>query len=144
MSLFGFGTINGQLKERVSLYHESVLTAAQRNMKLYRRYRHLLQSNCYQLIPAVDPGKDQNHWLAVEFAPPSGQEAVVLAFRVESKLETVQLLLRGLLKDKNYDVNFANEEGPNLRVTGNDLLTKGITVSLERPHMSNVVLVQMS
>ncbi len=144
MSLFGFGTINGQLKERVSLYPESVLAAARRNMKLYRRYCHLLQSNSYQLMPAVDPGKDQNDWLAVQFVPPSGQEAVVLAFRVESQRETVQLSLRGLRKDKNYDVSFANEEDLDLKVTGDDLLTNGITVSLQRPHMSNVVLVRMS
>jgi alpha-galactosidase len=144
MSLFGFGTINGQLKERVSLYPEPVLTAARRNVELYKRYRQLLQSDCYQLLPTVDTGKDQNGWLAVEFVSPSGQEAVVLAFRAESPQETVQLSLRGLQNDKNYDVNFANEERPDLKVTGNDLLTRGLTVSLERPHMSEVVLVRMS
>ena len=144
MSLFGFGTINGQLKERISLYPEPVLSAARRNMELYKRYRHLLQSDCYQLLPTVDTGKDQNGWLAVDFVAPSGQEAVVLAFRAESPQETVQLLLRGLRNDGNYDVNFVNQERKDLKVTGNDLLTKGITVSLERPHMSEVVLVRMS
>ena len=144
MSLFGFGTINGQLKERVSLYPEPVLTAARRNMELYKRYRHLLQSDCHQLLPTVDAGKDQSGWLAVEFVSPSAQEAVVLAFRAESPRETVQLLLRGLQNGKNYDVTFANEERPDLKVTGNDLLTKGITVSLKGPHMSEVVLVRMS
>ena len=144
MSLFGFGTINGQLKERVSLYPELVLTAARRNMALYKRYRHLLQSDCYQLLPTVDTKKDQNGWLAVEFVSPSGQEAVILAFRAESPQETVQLSLRGLRNGKNYDVNFANVERPDLKVTGNDLLTKGITFSLERPHMSEVILVRMS
>ena len=144
MSLFGFGTINGQLKERVSLYPEPVLRAARRNMELYKRYRHLLQSDCHQLLPAVDAGKDQSGWLAVEFVSPSEQEAVVLAFRAESPQETVQLSLRGLQNDKNYDVTFANEERPDLKVTGNDVLTKGITVSLKRPRMSEVVLVRMS
>ena len=144
MSLFGFGTINGQLKERVSLYPEPVLTAARRNMELYKRYRHLLQSNCYQLLPAVDTGKDQSAWLAVEFVSPSGQEAVVLAFRAESPQKVVQLTLRALRSDGNYDVNFAVGNRPNLKARGDDLLSKGITFSLERPHMSEVVLVRMS
>ena len=113
-------------------------------MALYKRYRHLLQSDCYQLLPTVDTKKDQNGWLAVEFVSPSGQEAVILAFRAESPQETVQLSLRGLRNGKNYDVNFANVERPDLKVTGNDLLTKGITFSLERPHMSEVILVWMS
>ena len=52
ISLFGFGTINGQLKERVSLYPEPVLAAARRNVPLYKRYRHLLQHDCYDLLPA--------------------------------------------------------------------------------------------
>ena len=146
MSLFGFGTINGQLKERVSLYPAPVLTAARRNMELYKRYRHLLQHDCYQLLPPGDAekGRGQGEWQAVQFVSPSGQEAVILAFRAESPQETVQLRLRGLQTDKNYDVNFANEERPDLKVTSNDLLTKGITVSLKRPHMSEVVLVRMS
>ena len=146
MSMFGFGTINGQLKERVSLYPAPVLMAARRNMELYKRYRHLLHHDCHQLLPPGDAEKvrGQGEWQAVQFVSPSGQEAVILAFRAESPQETVQLRLRGLQTDKNYDVNFANEERPDLKVTSNDLLTKGITVSLKRPHMSEVVLVRMS
>ena len=144
MSLFGFGTINGQLKERVSLYPAPVLTAARRNMELYKRYRHLLQSDCYQLLPTLDTAKNQSGWLAVEFVSPSEQEAVVLAFRAESPQKVVHLSLRALRSDGNYDVHFANGNRPDLKVTSNDLLTKGITVSLKRPHMSEVVLVRMS
>ena len=144
MSLFGFGTINGQLKERVSLYPEPVLTAARRNMELYKRYRHLLQSDYYQLLPAADTAKGQDEWLAVEFVSPSEQEAAVLAFRAESSQEMVQLSLRGLRSVGNYDLTFANGNRPNLKARGDDLLSKGITISLEQPHMSEVVLVQMS
>jgi alpha-galactosidase len=144
MSLFGFGTINGQLKERVSLYPKPVLTAARRNMELYKRYRHLLQSDYYQLLPAADTGKGQGEWLAVEFVSPSEQEAVVLAFRAESSQEMVQLSLRKLRSDGNYDLTFANGNRPNLKARGEDLLSKGITISLEQPHMSEVVLVRMN
>ena len=144
MSLFGFGTINGQLKERVSLYPEPVLTAARRNVELYKRYRHLLQYDCHQLLKTADAGKGEGGWLAVEFVSPSGQEAVVLAFRAESPQTTVELSLRGLRSDGNYDVHFANGNRPDLKAKGGELLSKGMSISLDKAHMSEVVLVRMS
>ena len=143
MSLFGFGTINGQLKERVSLYPEPVLTAARRNIALYKSYRHLLQHDCHQLLPSGNAGQGKGEWQAVQFVSPSGEEAVVLAFRAESPQETVQLSLRGLRSEGVYEVNFANGSRPDLKIGGGELLAKGITVSLERAHMSEVVLVRM-
>ena len=144
VSLFGFGTINGQLKERVSLYPEPVLATARRNVELYKRYRHLLQHDCHQLLKVADTKTGQGEWLAVEFASPSGKEAVVLAFRAESPQESVQLTLRGLRSDRNYDVHFANGNRPDLKTKGGDLLSKGISISLEKAHMSEVVLIRMS
>jgi len=146
MSLFGFGTINGQLKERVSLYPETVLMAARRNMAMYKRYRHLLQHDCYQLLPSGDtgPGQGKGEWQAVQFVSPSGQEAVVLAFRAESPQDTVQLSLRGLRSEGDYDVHFANGNRSDSKAKGGELLSKGISISLEKPHMSEVVLIRMS
>jgi alpha-galactosidase len=140
MSQFGFGTINGQLKERVSLYPDSVLTAARRNMALYVRHRHLLQHDCYQLLPTDSSEKDA--WQAVQFVAPSGKEAVVLAFRAESTQEKVQLPLRGLLREALYEVTFANGSHPDLKMKGHDLLSQGIALSLQNPQMSDVVLVR--
>jgi alpha-galactosidase len=141
MSLFGFGTIYGQLKERVSLYPEPVFTAARRNTELYKRYGHLLQYDPYQLLATGDT--EQGQWQAIQFVSSSGREAVVLAFRAESPQETVQLLLQGLRIDGIYEVNFANRSDPDLEIGGGDLLSKGIAVSLERPQMSEVVSVRM-
>jgi alpha-galactosidase len=137
MSLFGFGTINGQLKERVSLYPEPVLAAAKRNTELYKRYRHLLQHDCHQLLPTGATEKGQ--WQAVQFIAPSAREAVVLAFRAESTQETIQLPLQGLQSDGIYEVDFANSNRTGLKVRGGDLATKGLTISLGEPHMSEVV-----
>jgi hypothetical protein len=140
MSLFGFGTINGQLKERVSLYPEPVLKAASRNIALYKRYRHLLQRDCYQLLPASDK---TGQWQAVQFVSPHGEEAVVLAFRAESSEETVHLSLQGLQRDRIYEVTSANGIGRDSRMAGDVLTSKGIAVSLEHSHMSEVVFVKM-
>ena len=145
MSLFGFGTINGQLKERVSLYPEPVLTAARRNMELYKRYRHLLQmtvTNCCRLlIRRKEPGRmaSRRVRLALRVRRRSFWHSGPRVHRRQSSCRSGDSEA-----DANYDVNFANGNRPDLKVTGNDLLTKGITVSLERPHMSEVVLVRMS
>jgi alpha-galactosidase len=139
MSLFGFGTINGQLKERISLYSEPVIRAASRNMKSYKSYRHLLQHDCYQLAPT---GSGSGHWQAVQFVSPSGEEAVVLAFRAESPQETMHLSLQGLRSDGIYEVNFANGGGPDLKIAGGDLISKGITIALGHSHMSEVISVR--
>jgi hypothetical protein len=115
--------------------------AARRNTELYKRYGHLLQYDPYQLLATGDT--EQGQWQAIQFVSSSGREAVVLAFRAESPHETVQLLLQGLRIDGIYEVNFANRSDPDLEIGGGDLLSKGIAVSLERPHMSEVVSVRM-
>jgi alpha-galactosidase len=139
MSLFGFGTLNGQLKERVSLYPEPVLAAARRNIALYKRYRHLLQYDCYRLPPS---GAAEGKYEAIQFVSPSGQEALVMVFRGESPEDTVRVPLHGLRSNGTYDVTFANS-GSVTRVQGNDMSSKGIAVSLPSPHMSEIVLLQI-
>jgi alpha-galactosidase len=135
MSLFGFGTILGLLKERVSLFPEPVLAAARRNIPLYKRYRHLLQNDCYHLSASADEAKLQ----AIQFASPSGDEAVVLMFQAGSPQPSVQLPLRGLKRDTNYDVTFANG-GPAKRMSGRELLFTGIAVALAQGVTSEVIL----
>ena len=140
ISLFGFGTINGQLNQRISLFPEPVLTAARRNVSLYKRYRHLLLHDCYDLLPAQEPEKQQ--WEAMQFVSTAGQEAVVLIFRGESMQDTIQLQLRGLQRDALYAITFANGSRPDLKMTGHVLLSQGIAISLERPRMSEVLLLK--
>ena len=139
MSLFGFGTLNGQLKERVSLYPEPVLAAARRNIALYKRYRHLLQYDCYRLPPSA---AEQGKYEAIQFVSPSGQEALVMVFRGESPEDTVRVPLDGLRSNGTYEVRFANN-GSVTRVQGNDMSSKGIAVSLPAPHTSEIVLLQI-
>jgi alpha-galactosidase len=142
ISLFGFGTINGQLKERVSLYPKPVLAAARRNVSLYKQYRHLLQHDFYDLLPKQEAGKRE--WEAMQFVSPSGQEAVVLIFRGASTQNTIQLQLRGLQRDALYAITFANGSRPDLKMTGHVLLSQGIAISLESPQMSEVLLLKTS
>ncbi|MGC2400492.1 MAG: alpha-galactosidase [Acidobacteriaceae bacterium] len=140
ISLFGFGTINGQLKERVSLYPEPVILAARRNIACYKGYRHLLQYDCYRLTPG---DAAPSHWQAIQFVSPSGQEAVVLVFRGESSQGAVRLSLQGLRTAGMYELNFSSGSGPSTKMKGEELLSKGMAVSLPTPHSSEVVSLRM-
>jgi alpha-galactosidase len=136
LSLFGFGTILGMLKERISLLPEPVLAAARRNLDVYKRYRHLLQNDCYHLLPE---GTSAGQYQAVQFVGQSGEESVVLVFKAESSQDITQLRLRGLKPSASYDISFANGRASVLS-TGNDLATKGLPVSLQHPATSEVIL----
>ncbi len=137
ISLFGFGTINGQLKERISLFPEPILAAARRNTALYKRYRHLLKHDCFRLLNPDDATGQKPQ--AVQFTSPDGQEAVVLVFRGGGAQDSFHLPLRGLQKSSNYGVVFAND-GSTLEKKGDVLLSQGIAVSLPSSSMSEVVL----
>jgi alpha-galactosidase len=134
--LFGFGTLLGQLKERISLFPEPVLEAARRNMAVFKRYRHLLQQDSYRLL---DGDKDQPQ--AIQFVSTSGEESVVLVFKAESKEGVVQLPLRGLRKNTDYEITFTNRN-QTLQAASNNLLSHGIAVALAPPDTSEVVLMR--
>jgi len=134
--LFGFGTLLRQLKERISLFPEPVLEAARRNVAVFKRYRHLLQQDSYRLL---DGDKDQPQ--AIQFVSTSGDESVVLVFKAESKEGAVQLPLRGLRKNTDYEITFANRNQI-LQVASNSLLSNGIAVALAQPDTSEVVLMR--
>ena len=136
LCLFGFGTINGQLKERISLLPEPILEAARRNVPIYKRYRHLLQDDCYHLL---EESKDQPH--AIQFVSLSADESVVLVFKAESKQGTLQLPLRGLQQDMSYELTFVNKN-QTLQASGGDLQSKGITVSLADAVTSEVIMLR--
>lgn len=150
MSLFGFGTILGLLKERISLFPQPILDAAKRNMEVYKRYRHLLQHDCYHLQPVGGPetGHIQQTQVApiqcqaVQFVSPSGQESVVFVFKAENSPDTVQLSLRGLQANGRYDIAFANGS-PKLQKDAGELLSKGIAVTLTHPATSEVMILRM-
>ncbi|MBS1850917.1 MAG: alpha-galactosidase [Acidobacteria bacterium] len=136
MCLFGYGTINGQLKERISLFPESILQAARRNVAVYKRYRHLLLHDCYHVLAG---GEKQPE--AVQFVSPSAEEAVVLAFRAGGPQEHVQMRLRALQDSATYELEFVTA-GRKLRCSGAELAGKGMEVTLPAADASEVVLLR--
>ncbi len=132
IGLFGFGTINGTLPERVSLYPAEVLDAARRNIPIYKKYRHLLYGQAYHLFP---PSGSPEQWQAVQFS--NGGEAVVLCFRGKSTQSTMRLPVRGVRPETVYTVTTVN--GAVTRtMTGKRLMGDGLIAVLPKPEMSNI------
>ena len=134
IGLFGFGTINGTLPERVSLYPAAVLDAARRNIPIYKKYRHLLYAQAYHLFP---PAGSPEQWQAVQFC--DGTEGVILCFRGKSTQSTMRLPVRGLRAEATYRVTAVNG-GAAQSISGRKLMRDGLIATLGKPEMSNIFL----
>jgi alpha-galactosidase len=138
MGSFGFGTLHGSLSERVSLYPPEVIAAAARNVRNYKRYRHLLSQRCYHLTP---PGRE-NDWQGMQFAARDGGEAVVCLFRNGSETAARRFPLRGLDPRRAYTITRLNT-GATESASGAALMQAGIEVTLARePQESEILMMK--
>jgi len=135
MGGFGFGTLHGSLKERVSFYRPEVIEAGVRNVKNYKSYRHLLAQHVYHL---TTPGK-ANDWQGMQYAARDHSDAVVFLFRNGSPEATHRFKLRGLDPAKRYEVVQLNN-GAKVVLEGAVLMQEGLKVRLDRePQESEIV-----
>jgi len=137
MGTFGFGAGN-LLTDRVSQFPQEVLAAAQRNIPVYKSYRHLLADDCYHLTP---PSGSPEGWQAVEFCKRDGSEAVVLAFRNSSTQSLYRFGLRGLQRTARYRVKSVNHESATTQ-SGEELGKEGVFIELPKSDMSEVLLLK--
>lgn len=139
IGLFGFGTLYGKLfTERVSLFPKKALEAARRNIPVYKRYRHLLSEDCFHLTA---PTSSPEGWQAIEFCKRDKSEAVVIAFRNGSSQQLCALPLEGLEAKGRYQVKSINGR-PDITRQGASLRSKGVTLDLPKPMMSEVLLLR--
>lgn len=136
MGSFGFGTLHGSLTERVSLYPPNVIEAAARNVRNYKKYRHLLSQRCYHLTPL---GK-ANTWQGMQFVAHDGSEAVVFLFRNGSETATRRFPLRGLNAQRHYAILRLNT-GTTEKASGAALLRAGIEATLAREPQESEILI---
>jgi alpha-galactosidase len=139
MGLFGFGTLHGTLPERVSLFPAEALSAARRNVPIYKRYRRLLQADAYHLFP---PAGSAEGWQAIQFTSTDGREGVVLCFRNGSRQASIRLPVKALDRDLNYRLTSANGTEFAAR-KGAKLLREGLVIQLNEPEMSDVILLNV-
>lgn len=138
IGLFGMGTLNGKLEERVSLYSPEMRDALKRNITNYKRYRHLLKEDVYHVLP---PSTDKDQWDAIEFCKRDGSEAVLIVFRSGSADSSRVVKLRGIEKGRTYDLTSFND-GKLQQMTGSKLMSKGLEINLPKAGTSEIYLLK--
>jgi alpha-galactosidase len=139
IGLFGVGTLNGQMTQRVSLYPKNILDRLAVHVKLYKRFRHLL----FQQVsfPYEPYGTDPQGWQAVQFTSLDASEAVVLCFRGSSTQTVSQLSLGRLHPSRSYRARFI-DGGTVSTMSGKEMMDTGIYLSLPEAGASEIVLIE--
>lgn len=97
-------------------------------VEVYKKIRHLLVQDFYQLSPV--PASDRD-WDVFQFSSYDNNEGVIFAFRYAGEDLSMQVRPKALDGSSVYRVeNMAEKSGSNL--SGADLLSKGIKIELDQ------------
>jgi alpha-galactosidase len=140
LGLFGVGTLNGQMSQRVSLYPPNVIERLKANIAVYKGFRHLLSRQIS--FPFQPYGRSPQGWDAAQFTDDDGGEAVVLCFRGASSQTRSVLRLSRLRSDAHYRVRRVDANS-NDRVSGADLMKSGLLIDLPLAGSSEIVRIQL-
>ena len=131
--------MNGQLglSSRVFEWSPELLDHARRNVQLYKRIRTVIQTaDVYHLTPQPAHNKPAG-WMAIEYATPDAQRAVLMAYRLQYGEETRTFPLRGLASEADYEVS---EDGATVGVyKGAQLAARGLPVRLSEEWRAAVI-----
>jgi hypothetical protein len=88
----------------------------------------------------VSARPDGVHWDGMEYWDPARSEGVVFAFRGKTPNETAhRFVLAGLDAARRYELHFQDGSAPVAQATGNELMTRGLNISLPNPLSSELV-----
>jgi len=117
--------------------------AAQEALAIYKeRLRPLIRNADVYHVSARPDGL---HWDGMEYFDVERNNGVLFAFRGKSPEEGVHsFVLRGLRSDAEYRLTFHDHSSADETVSGKQLMTKGIRVSLPLPESSDLVFFEES
>lgn len=91
----------------------------------------------------VSPRPDGVHWDGIEYWDSARQRGVVYSFRGTTEGEkTHSYALRGLEPAALYQVKFYDHSNPDRTVTGKELMTQGLKVTLPLPNSSELIFLE--
>ena len=126
-----FGNINGMSSQFLSAAPPGFVEAFQRNLLLFKQYRHLLLEDVYHLK------LDAAGWSSVQYVKEDATESVVYIFRDKSDAADTTIRLRGLDLNAKYRVTSLNERPGRDRVITAEILTNGVSVHLPNEWLAN-------
>jgi alpha-galactosidase len=111
---------------------------ARRQIALYKsRLRPMVRdANLYH----ISPRPDGVHWDGIEYFDPERRRGVVYAFRGSSETGPSHVFrLQGVAGQTTYGLHFEDGSSPDIRLSGTELMTRGLTVKLRYPNSSELV-----
>ena len=88
----------------------------------------------------ISPRPDGKRWDGIQYFDPKRRRGVVYAFRGITKSESTHAFgLKGLRGDARYQLHFHDHSSPDRTVTGRELLTTGLSVSLPQAQSSELI-----
>jgi alpha-galactosidase len=91
----------------------------------------------------VSPRPDGVHWDGIEYWDSDRKRGVVYSFRgtVEGE-NTHSYALKGLEPSARYLVKFYDHSSPDRAITGTQLMTRGLKVTLPLPNSSELIFIE--
>jgi Glycosyl hydrolase family 36 C-terminal domain len=84
------------------------------------------------------------HWDGMEYWDPAQRTGVVYAFRGSAKDESEhRFILAGLDPHQNYHLHFEDGTSPDTQLTGEHLMSRGLTIVLPQPLSSELISLTM-
>jgi hypothetical protein len=91
----------------------------------------------------VSPRPDGVHWDGIEYWDSTRQRGVVYAFRGTVEGEKMHVYaLEGLQPSGRYLLKFYDHSAPDRTVTGGELMTRGLNVTLPLPNSSELIFIE--
>ncbi len=88
----------------------------------------------------ISPRPDGVHWDGMEYWDPAQHKGVVFAFHGSSSIEPEHhFVLAGLDPHQHYHLHFEDGTAPDTNLTGQSLMTTGLTVTLPQPQSSELI-----
>jgi len=126
-----FGNINGMSSQALSVSPPGFVEAFQRNLQLFKQYRHLLLDDTYH------PKLGAAGWSSVQYVTEDSTESVVYIFRDKSQTPETTVRLRGLDPKAKYRVTSLNDRPGRDRIMTGEVLTDGLLVRLPHEWLAN-------
>jgi hypothetical protein len=111
---------------------------AQDEFQLYKKkLRRLIRdADLYH----ISSRPDGIHWDAIEYFDPKTSRGAVYVFRGSTKSEsTHSFVLKGITATTTYQLHFHDHSSSDHRISGGELLTSGVKVTLPNPQSSELV-----
>lgn len=118
----------------VSAYPRAVHKKFQRFISKYKAIRKNLMGDFYPLFPQPSSSSDWDAW---QFHNPAEDCGEVMVFRMRGVCTDSKLPLRGLIAQQSYRVT-GFPEAKEIIVTGEELMTKGLSASLPHYHSAQL------